>query len=221
MGDSVHKHPSYFQIIENFWGNKTDYITIPIEEGRSAYSQSFQNKIRVIPQGFDMSNVKIDETFKGNSIPQFAYSGVIHPSYRDPSNLLRYLATLKEMNFRFVVYTKQRSFYSEFKLQLGDKLILKDYVPREQLIFELSQMDFLINLKNESTFQAPSKLIDFYITGRPIIDISTGFNEKEVLNEFLIGDYRHQHVKQDLSQYKIQNVTNNFIKIYNESTCSR
>ncbi len=38
---------------------KVNYITVPIEEAREAYYEEFRNKIRVIPQGFDFSDVQL------------------------------------------------------------------------------------------------------------------------------------------------------------------
>ena len=218
MGDSINKkHPRYFQILEDFWGKQTDFVTIPIEGGREGYSKDIQDKIRIIPQGFDFNSVKIDTSFKENAIPHFAYTGTIFPGYRDPTNLLHYLCSLNNVDFRFVVYTKQHSFYAKFKESLKDKLVLKNYVPREQLIYELSQMDFLINLKNESCIQSPSKLIDFYLSSRPIIDITTSFSEQNIFDEFIKGSYIHRHMPPDITQYDIRNVGAKFLELYTES----
>lgn len=217
MGDSTCSHPSYFQKVEDFWGRQTDFITIPIEAGRSAYSPSVQNKIRIVPQGFDFSNVKVDKGFVGNKIPHFAYTGLIYPGYRDPSKMMKFLGKMKDVDFKFIVYTTQYNLYKEYENLLGEKLELRRYVPREQLIYELSQMDFLINLQNKSKVQAPSKLIDFYLSERPIIDITTEFSEEKNLLDFLRGDYSNHHIKQDITQFDIVNVGQKFLDIYHES----
>ena len=178
-----------------------------------AYSEKVQNKLRVIPQGFDFSNVRIDNGFNGNAIPRFAYAGAIYPGYRDPSRFLQYLCEKVDKPFEFVVYTKGHSFFEEYKSILGNKLTVKDYVPREQLLWELSQMDFLVNIKNNNSVQSPSKLIDYYLTTRPIIDITTDYNESDIVDEFLNGEYAHQHIKADISQYDIRNVGQQFINL--------
>ena len=214
MGDSVNtKHPSYFNILENFWGNNTNYITVPIEEAKAAYSPNVLHKIKVIPQGFDFSSIRIDKDFHGNDIMRFAYAGNIFPGYRDPSQFLDFLCTLKEKPFEFVVYTKNPAFFDIYKKQLGEKLDVKGYIPRNQLLWELSQMDFLINIKNNSGVQAPSKLIDYYLTERPILDISSVFEEDSAFIEFINRDYSHQHIKVDISQYKIENVCDEFLAL--------
>ena len=214
MGNSVdNKHPAYFQKIEDFWGSQTDYITIPVEEAKKAYSDKVQNKIIVIPQGFDFIKTKVDKSFVGNDIPRFAYAGAIYPGYRDPTRFLQYLCNHSELCFEFVVYTKNKSFFEHYKPLLGNKLIIKDYVSRETLLWELSQMDFLVNIQNNSEVQSPSKLIDYYLTTRPIIDITTDYLESNVFEEFMVKNYEHQHLKCDVSRFDINVVGQQFLKL--------
>lgn len=214
MGNSVRNaHPHYFQRIEDFWGKQTDYIAIPLEEAKKAYSEKVQDKLRVIPQGFDFSNVCVDKNFTGNEIPKFAYAGAIYPGYRDPSRFLQYLCEKADQPFEFVVYTKNQAFFEKYKLVLGDKLTIKDYVPREQLLWDLSRMDFLVNIKNNSNVQSPSKLIDYYLTTRPIVDITTDFVESVIVEEFLKRNYIHQHIRADISRYDIYNVGSQFLEL--------
>ena len=205
MGNSIVRHPSYFQWVEDYWGEKTDYITIPIEEARMGYSKKVQAKIRVIPQGLNFEAFKIDENFKGNNIPHFAYAGVTNVDYRNPTKFLEYLTTI-DKDFRFYVYTKAAALFEPFQEKLGEKLIVSDYIPREVLIYKLSQMDFVINILNPSAIQSPSKLIDYYLTKRPILDISSSFNEQTTFNAFMDRDYSKQHIVENADQYRIENV---------------
>jgi hypothetical protein len=86
---------------------------------------------------------------------------------------------------------------------------------REDIIKACSQADFLINVKNPSSVQTPSKLIDYGIAGRPILDISNDFCEQKQFEEFCKRDYSHQHRIPDMEQYKIENVADQFIKLAN------
>lgn len=217
MGNSVGKKPPvYFQKVEDFWGRLTDYITIPVEEGRAAYSEEVQSKIRIIPQGFDFSSVRIDSSFTKNIVPRFAFAGATYPGYRDPTSMLEFLTSLVNVPFTFVVYTRTPSLFLKFKGLLGDKLQINEYIPRDQLIFELSRMDFLINIRNNSTCQSPSKLIDYYLTKRPIIDVTTSFDEAPIFLDFLQGNYSNSHVPKDISQFDIENVGAKFLSLLSE-----
>ncbi len=213
IGNGAGKRPPfYFERVERFWTKQTDFITIPIEEGRVGYLDCAQEKIRIIPQGFDFSTVRINRNFKYNDIPHFAYAGSIYPGLRDPSNFLKYLCS-SEQPFIFTVYTNNKQFYAPFKEQLGDKLILNSYKPREELIYELSNQDFLINIQNPNAVQSPSKLIDYFLSKRPILDITTSFNEQKDFKRFLKRDYNYRYVEIDVEQYNIINVAKQFLSL--------
>ena len=67
-------------------------------------------------------------------------------------------------------------YFDDYKEKLGERLDVRSYIQRESLIRELSHCDFLINIKNESSVQSPSKLIDYALTHRPILTITSDFN---------------------------------------------
>lgn len=212
MGNPMHKPPFYFEYFERYWCKRCDYITIPVEDARNAYYKEYREKIRVIPQGFDFKATRLAD-YVPNKVPTFAYSGIFYKDLRDPSKFLDYLSTLNK-DFKFICYTKGLGILQLYSEKLKDKLEVRDYIPRDQLIYELSKMDFLINVPNKSGVQQPSKLIDYALTKRPVIDLSSDFPEGErvVLNEFLSANYQHQHRFDRLEQYNIVNVANNFLK---------
>lgn len=212
MGNPLHKHPFYFKYVEKWWSKKADYITIPIEEARSAYYSEFHDKIRVIPQGFDYSNIKLSE-YRRNDIPHFAYAGYIYKGFRDPTAFLDYLCSLENLDFRFIVYTKSKDIFLKYQARLGRKLELRDYVPREELLLQLSKMDFLINIKNNSSVQQASKLIDYHLAKQPILEIDSAFADAQVFSAFLIGDYSNKHEALNLSQYDIRTVAEQFTRL--------
>lgn len=212
-GDPFNKHPFYFKWLEERWSAATNSIVVPIESAKKAYLPIAQSKISVIPQGFDFSDVKIKEGPTHNSCPTFAYSGYVYEGRRDPRMFLDYLSTIKK-EFKIIIYTPQKGFYEKYLEKLKGKIELRDYVPRTQLIYELSCMDFLINLTNVSTVQSPSKLIDYYLTRRPIIDVSTPFNEYDLIDDALDGVFHeNKYSSIVVNQYNIVNVAKQFIEL--------
>ena len=213
MGNPMHKPFFYFEWFERYWCKRCDFITVPIEEAKDAYYKEYRNKIRVIPQGFDFNATNLAD-YKPNTVPTFAYSGIFYKDTRDPSKFMEYLSNL-DSNFKFVCYTKGLGLLKPFAEKLGSKLEVRDYVPREELLYELSKMDFLVNVPNKSGVQQPSKLIDYALTHRPVINLSSDFTneEKTVLNEFLKADYRHSHIFEDLEKYNIVNVAKSFLEL--------
>lgn len=223
MGDPINiRKFFYFKYIEKWWGRNTDFITIPLKEGVKGYYKEFSPKIKVIAQGSNLENVKIDNSFTKNEIPTFAYAGSIYPGKRDPSTFLNFLATLNQ-NFKFVIFSNNFTFYEPFKLLLKEKLELKPYIPRDRLIYELSKMDFLINLKNPNTVQLPSKIIDYLLTKRPIIEVSLNFPYSEMLvfMEFINRNYEQRLKGFDLTEFDIKNVAQKFIELYYDSISER
>lgn len=211
MGSAIGRHPFYFKYIENFWGRETDYVTIPIEEARKGYSTKIQDKIRIVPQGFDFSKTPICTSYKKNNIPAFAYAGTTYKGVRDPSIFLEYLTTLKQ-DFRLHIYGGD-AIFNKFRDRLGNKMIIHGKLDRKKLIYELSTMDFLINLTNPNSIQSPSKLIDYSLSKRPVLDISLKFEEVSAFNEFIKGDYSKQHQPIDLEIYDIRNVVDKFLSL--------
>jgi hypothetical protein len=212
IGNPIYSYPSYFKWLQNKWVKKTTFITIPTEKAIPAYPSNFKDKIRVIPQGFPIT-YGLDKNYSQNSVPTFCYSGNIYLDNRNPTFFLNYLSELT-IDFKFIVYTKHIMFFSKFKEKLKDKLIINDFIPREDLLIELSKMDFLINFKNDSEVQVPSKLIDYYMVQRPILEISSTFDEQEKkeFKNFVQFKFNNK-IKHDVTKYDINNVADKFIDL--------
>lgn len=201
----------YFSFFEKSFCRKADYITIPIESAREGYYPEFWDKIRVIPQGYNFDEVSIDHaSYTPNSIPTFAYAGGLIPGGRDPGAFLRYLSELKQ-DYRFILFTKNRELVDPWLESSCGKIEIRDYVPRKELLKILGRMDFLVNIENKSPLMMPSKLIDYYLTGRPVLNVSGKKIEPEQVNAFLEGDYRAAYKFTNMDEYRIQNVSNQFL----------
>lgn len=203
--------PFYFKWVEKWWCKTTNYITVPTEAAMDGYYPEFRNKIRVIPQGFVFDDSLL-ALYSKNPVPTFAYSGMVYPQKRDPRPFLDFLSQWNQ-DFRFIVYTNKPAMFQPYQDKMGNKLELRTYVPREQLLYELSKMDFLVNIRNESAVQTPSKLIDYYLTHRPILEITSLFEEKDAFMEFVNGDYHHQKTIDHPEQFNIVNVAQKFLEL--------
>lgn len=213
-----HAHlPWYFEYVEKKWSRLCDFITIPIEEARNAYYPEFSDKIQVIPQGFDFVNNHLSD-YVPNKVPTFAFSGIFYEKLRDPHAFFDYLCTI-EKDFKFVIYIKDTPYYrsafhlNEYQQKLGNRLEIHDFIPRSELLFELSKMDFLINIRNVSGVQQPSKLIDYALTRRPILEITSDFNERPAFDQFLEGNYDNQIIVENLERYDVRNIVKQMISL--------
>ncbi|KAF7775446.1 hypothetical protein PCIT_a1639 [Pseudoalteromonas citrea] len=159
-----------------------------------------RSKIKIVPQTVEHKEYRVDCYKEGSSI-KFAYAGVLYPELREPKEFFEYLAKI-QMDFMFVVYTdmdnhSSMELFSEYKRLLGSKLSILPLIPREECIFALSGMDFLINFTNKGGVQVPSKLIDYTIAGRPILEVDSGSFSNEI-DSFIERDYTLK-VKYDIS----------------------
>ena len=214
------RKPFYFKYFELLFSRKCDYISVPFREMRAQFYSEFYQKIEVIPQGFDFNALKLYKGPINNIIPVFIFAGSIIPGKRDLELFLGFLSTMSK-GFLFVVYTNQDKWFDNYKSILGEKLQLRSYIDRLSLIYEMSKADFLVNVDtvydNPSNVEAvPSKLIDYALSGRPILSIHSAQLDKVKIIEFLNGDYSKKRII-DKSRYDITGVSAKFLELAKNS----
>lgn len=206
------KKPFYFKYIEKWFSRKTDFISVPRIEMKETFFKEFHDKIVAIPQGFDFSGIQVDQkSFINNAIPTFAFTGGFIKGTRDPRPLFDHLLKIRQ-DFKFIIYTKDDSLIKPYLKLLGAKIEVRDYVPRHVLLSELSKMDFLVNIGYDPATQSPSKLIDYALVNKPILNIQ-GISDSALIDEFLRGDYKNSFKVQELGKHDIKNVVNQFIDL--------
>ncbi|MFN4083086.1 MAG: hypothetical protein ACK4K9_05585 [Bacteroidia bacterium] len=210
------KKPFYFKWIEKWMFNKVDFITVTRIDFKVNYFPEFHHKIVEIPQGFDFSKIQMYHgLYKQNVIPKFAFAGRFGGKSRDPKTLIYCLENIST-NFKCIIYTENKNVITSILPEnLKEKVIVQSFLPREDLLIELSKMDFLVNLEFNPLNQSPSKLIDYAITGRPIININkkTLVQDFEIFKEFLSGNYNNAFVVPELEKYNIKNVSQSFLTL--------
>lgn len=212
MFNKFQKHPFYFKYFEKWFSKNADFITVPSANIVSAYYMEFREKIKIIPQGFNFNNMPKFDNYVKNSIPTFAYAGTFYKNFRDPSMFLNYLCSVKT-DFKFVVYTMDIELILPFTDKLGNKLEIRSYVSRDQLLTQLSTMDFLLHIQNLNDYGSPSKLIDYALVKRPILKIASDFLPVDEINEFLEGNYKNQYLIQNLDTFNITTVAQKFLSL--------
>jgi len=214
VGSSTNRLPApfYFHWLERWFCKKPDYISIPIDEAKPAYSLECQNKIRVIPQGFDFSGINPNYEKGFNAVPTFAYAGMLGAVILDPRNFLNFLSQL-EQDFKFIMYINNADLVEPYQRILGKKLEIRSYIPRNELLEVLGKMDFLISFDIKGKVQKPSKLIDYALVQRPVLSVKPFKIDEVIINEFLKGIYKHQVRIDDIENYNIKSIANKFINL--------
>ena len=210
------KRALYFKWVEKWVYRHFDYLSIPTSDAIPAYAPLIpREKIQIIPQAFNMRDVHLSPAPTGD-IPTLAYAGVFYQDIRNPEFLLQHLCTLTE-DFRFHIYLRHRdpnitSVLDKYQKQLGNKLIIHYSVKRTELLYQLSQCHFLINISNTTSTQLPSKLIDYGITKRPVYSFDKQSFNPQVFAAFMHGDDTHA-MPIDIRPYDIEVVTKQFIEL--------
>lgn len=207
------KPPFYFGWVEKWFCKKANYLTVPTQASIKAYYPEFHAKIKIIPQGFKFEDIKTAPMRHPESLVKFGYGGMFIPGRRDPTEFLQYLNSLSDINFECIIYTTTPQFVQELANNSNGKIIVLPPINRADLLYELSQMDFVLNFENAGTAQTPSKLIDYAIINKPILSIKTGNLNKLAVDEFLQKNYSKELKIENPEQYKIENIAQKFVDL--------
>lgn len=208
--------PFYFRWVEKWFMRKADYISVPTDTSYRGYFPEFHDKLRVIPQGFRFEDIEKRATLD-DGIVRFGYGGVFIPGRRDPKAFIEFLVqTPQDLRFEFHIYTSSPQFVTPY-LQGDDRIIVHPPISRKELLETFSAFNFVVNFANAGSAQTPSKLIDYAIIDKPILQIESGvaLNEQRIL-DFLARNYGDRLVVEGLEKYAIQNVCCTFLDLGNE-----
>ena len=206
--------PFYFGALENSFLRKADFISVPTKTSAGAYNKLYRDKFRVIPQGFNFEEVKIVDSKPLHNCPTFAYAGGV--SATGIRSLHQVIKVLKEIDkpFKFYIFgSNAKAVLNEVVKGYENEIILQNAIPRSKLLYKLSEMDFLVNLDNGTLLNTPSKLIDYALAQRPILNINPLHPNQEKIARFINGDYSEADVIENLQDYNISNVVAKFLKL--------
>ncbi len=208
------KPPFYFGWLEKKFCRKADFITVPTEASIKGYYKEFHSKIRVIPQGFNFESIKKYDGPLNTDKIIFGYGGMFIPGRRDPSEFLTFLNSLDDsFHFEFHIYTITPGLVTPFIAESKGRIQLKPIVERNELLYEMSKMNFVVNFENVGSKQTPSKLIDFVIIEKPILSIKYGDLKTNVILEFLNKNFTNAFRVENADQYRIENVAQQFLDL--------
>ena len=207
----------YFKFIEDWWCEKVDYISLPNIDHIAQYYLKFHSKIKIIPQGFKFENAELYKGDINNSVPTFAFAGVLLKGARNPEPFLAYLCGVK-IDFKFIIYTQSTDLLDKYRPILKDKLEIRDYITRDELLFKLSKMDFVLNIEFSShvNSNSPSKLADYAIVDRPILSLNMENLDCRKIDEFLRGNYSNKMILFNTERFQIENVVKSFCSLIKE-----
>lgn len=207
------KRAPWFALLERRVYSSFHYLTIPTANAIPSYERLIpREKIRIIPQGFRMDHLKLCRE-EPTGIPRFAYAGVFYWDIRNPEFLFQYLDKLN-IPYEFHLFMRYRDALVDQLLgnypNVEEKVVMHFSVPHDELLYQLSTMHFLVNIENVSNTQMPSKLIDYGMSGRPVLSCRKDNFSQEVFNSFMEGNYEGA-MEIDVRDYDISLLARKFV----------
>lgn len=204
--------PFYFRMIEKWFMQKVDYVTVPTKKSIFGYFSEFHGKIRVIPQGFRFEDIETRRTMEDGVI-RFGYGGIFIPGKRDPKEFIIFLNSLSDnIKYEFHIFTSTPQFVLPY-LGRNNRILVHQPINRKEFLETLSTYQFVVNFANQGNAQTPSKLIDYAIIGKPILNIETGRLDKQEVLAFLECDFSKALYIDDLENYRIEKVADAFLDL--------
>jgi len=137
------------------------------------------SKICVIPPLLSAEVAPGATKARGGAV-RIVYLGTLYRGVREPDFLLSLFVTTLD-TFRGAQL--ELHFYGDvgacggafevFRERCRGRLFLHGVVPREQALAATREADVLVNLGNETTFQLPSKVVEYAAAGKPVVNIAS------------------------------------------------
>ena len=176
----------YYRYVQNKSVREADYVTT-VSNGymRRISKGKYQNKVFVIPNGYDESDRPLTTSCPNDDAFSFAYVGSLYNGARDLSLLFEVLSELvadKLLNMKMIHFHYAGDDYEVLlaqaeKYNMGDCIINHGRISRNDCLSLQSSVRYLVlstwNEKGEEGV-FPGKLIEYMLFRKPIISIVNG-----------------------------------------------
>lgn len=175
-----------------------DIISVTTEALAKIYRNVFpesNKKIYVIPPLISLSNNSDIENhvLLNNDMIRFVFVGTLYKTIRSPNFLLqlfkRLLQTSLGDKLEIHFFGRNMDCINSFELYkdlFNEKIFTHGLVDHNIALQIMKEADFLINIGNTTSYQLPSKLVEYMSSGKPIINLIASSNDSSLP---LIKDY--------------------------------
>ncbi len=239
--------------------NLADAIAVTTKPTLKKYAELFQesaSKISVIPPLLSQSgsNESRSYLFPKNQKLRLVFIGTLYRNIRSPDYLLFLfnkllnsdIGDMLELHFFGNIHDCHDSF-DKYQALLGTKIFLHGQVSRDKAAQAMKAADVLVNIGNNTSYQLPSKVVEYASTGKAILNLVKTKNDSSIsffdaypasiclleesgslpsaqldnLLEF-IKNPSHiniQFLEQWLYQFQIETISNAYIELMNRKSC--
>jgi len=139
------------------------------------------NKISVVPPLF-VAPADVDQLapfFTNLNKTRLVFAGTLYSKIRNPAALLElFSALLKssvgenlELHF-FGVVNDCEPYFEKYRALIGVQIFLHGLVPRASAVRAMKDATVLVNLGNSTYYQLPSKVVEYAMLGKPVLNIT-------------------------------------------------
>lgn len=164
---------------------RADAISVTNENTRRIYAGLFPDaagRMSVIPPLLrdDVVWRSAEPLFSDNGRIRLVFVGTLHPVVRTPEHVLAAFEALLatppgdrlELHF-FGATNRCERYFEPYRALLGKRLFVHGGVDHQTARQAMIEADCLVNIGNATTYQLPSKLVEYANTGRRILNFAT------------------------------------------------
>lgn len=169
--------------VEKIVIRKSNYVTLTNENVKQKFLNFFNsNKYIIIPPFFNKINTINNNVYNCRYLEHdkinIVYSGSLYSKIRNP---LKFVEFIKKVNLKL-----EKKIVIHFFGNIGDCYFLHHYsnfvkihggVSLSELILINKKSNFLLNIGNSTTYQLPSKIFEYMITQKPILNLIYDSND--------------------------------------------
>jgi hypothetical protein len=162
-----------------------DAITVTTEGTRQEYWRCFRaiekSKIKVVPPLFSPPKITNSLEFSDSESRdiRLVFAGTLYRRIRNPAALLQFFRRLLatrlgpqlELHFYGVINDCQ-PYFDAYSDLIDSTVFIHGLVPRAQAVRAMQAATVLVNLGNATPYQLPSKLLEYIMLGKPVLNIT-------------------------------------------------
>lgn len=161
-----------------------DCVSVTTDGTRAEYLRYFPDisasKISVIPPLF-VAPAEVDKLvpfYLGPPKIRLIFAGTLYSKIRNPATLLELFNSLlatpvgSQLELHFLgAINDCESYFEKFRGLIGTKIFLHGLVSRATAVRAMKDATILVNLGNTTAYQLPSKVVEYAMLGRPVLNI--------------------------------------------------
>lgn len=169
--------------IESTLVKEMDYIIVTTNETKKGFIEYYpffeRKKIAVISQGYDPEEFEMIQPELGDKF-RIVYTGIFYDDIREPYTFFDAINRLKDIELEVIMAGNILSHQiraAEGK-GLKEKVIFLGHQPHKRAIALQKGADLLLYLSNDSHYQLPGKIFEYFAASRPILVIQ--FDKEDI-----------------------------------------